>query len=274
MVRAGAKAVQEEEMTLPFGQVVRWSLELRSGRRKSTVYDLRSYAGRMVRHKDWAEKPLRGIGVEECREMLQDVFGHSDCAFRKGRAILHSLFAFGMRQGWCARNPVDTIDAPQVVEKRIEPLTGAQIARLMAACKEPDMEAAVVLMLWCGARIVPLRGAAAGGERRWRHCTEKLGETLAGAAHASGLAGVAAGCVETYLRQLPPAPFLQPAAAAGGNGASQQRPFAHALPQPEPPQRPIRQPFLDGVTRLAKVGTRRSLHPCMEGKYPAIPYVM
>jgi len=196
MVRAGAKAVQEEERTLPFGEVVRRSLELRAGRRKSTVYDLRSYAGRMVRHKDWAEKPLRGIGVEECREMLQDVFGHSDCAFRKGRAILHSLFAFGMRQGWCARNPVDAIDAPHVMEKRIEPLTGGQIARLMAACKEPDMqdmEAAVVLMLWCGvrpaevqrltwaevdpqegvvyippqhsktggARLVPLRGAAA-----------------------------------------------------------------------------------------------------------------
>jgi len=155
VVRAGAKAVKEEEMTLPFGEVVRRSLELRAGRRKSTVYDLRSYAGRMVRHKDWAEKPLRGIGVEECREMLKEVFGHSDCALRKGRAILHSLFAFGMRQGWCARNPVDAIDAPQVVEKRIEPLTGTQIARLMEACKEPDMqdmEAAVVLMLWCGVR--------------------------------------------------------------------------------------------------------------------------
>ncbi len=196
VVRAGAKAVQEEERTLPFGVVVRRSLELRAGRRKSTVYDLRSYAGRMVRHKDWEEKPLRGIGVEECREMLQEVFGHSEHALRKARAILHSLFAFGMRQGWCARNPVDAIDAPQVVEKRIEPLTGAQIARLMAACKEPgmrDMEPAVVLMLWCGvrpaevqrltwadvdvqegviyippqhsktggARLVPLRGAAA-----------------------------------------------------------------------------------------------------------------
>ncbi len=44
-------------------------------------------------------------------------------------------------------------------------------------------------------------------------------------------AEMAAGCAAAHVRQLPSAPFLQPAAAAGGNGAPRQRPFAHPLRQ-------------------------------------------
>lgn len=155
MVRSGVEAMREAERTEVFGEVVRMSLEARKERRKSTIYDLRSYAGRMVRYGDWARKPLRGIGVEECREMLFAQFGHSPHALRKARTILHGLFAFGIRQGWCDRNPVDAIEVSQVVEKPIEPLTEEQSRRLMDVCKEPDMkdmQPAVVLMLWCGVR--------------------------------------------------------------------------------------------------------------------------
>ena len=152
LVHMGAKAVEEAERTLPFGEVVRRSLEARKGRRKSTLADLRSYAGRMVKHGDWAGKPLRGIGPEECREMLHALFGHSPFTYRKGRSVLHSLFAYGIRQGWCDRNPVDAIEMPRVEEKRIEPLQQADIEKLMEASARTDMEPAVTLMLWCGVR--------------------------------------------------------------------------------------------------------------------------
>ena len=84
--------------------------------------------------------------------MLQTLFGHSPFAYRKGRSVLHTIFSYGMRQGWCDRNPVDAIETPKVEEQCIEPLHLEEVHRLMDACQSTDMEPAVSLMLWCGVR--------------------------------------------------------------------------------------------------------------------------
>lgn len=154
VVQAGIRAVREEERTVSFGEAVRCSLEARKGRRASTLADLRSYTGRMLRHKDWAQKPLRGIRVEECRELLGELFAHSVSAYRKGRSILHSIFAYGHKQGWCAANPVANIEVPEVCETRIEILNLQEIRKLHAVCRkeEKEMVAPLTLMLWCGIR--------------------------------------------------------------------------------------------------------------------------
>lgn len=155
IIRSGISSVKAAEQTVPFLQAVRASLEARTHRRPSTRADLRSFTNRMMRHHNWAATPLRAISNIQCQEMLAEQFGHSAHVFRKARTILHSVFSYGQRQGWCAINPVEGIESPPVHEERIEILTARQIRALMRASEAPDlcsMAPAVRLMLWCGIR--------------------------------------------------------------------------------------------------------------------------
>ncbi len=155
VIRAGLASIREAERTVPFTQAVQASLEARKHRRPSTLADLRSFTGRMVRYGKWKNTPLRAISARQCREMLGNVFGHSPHVFRKAQAILHSIFAYGRRQGWCDANPADAVERPPLHEQRIEILTPPQIKSLLRACEAPEfitMAPSVKLMLWCGIR--------------------------------------------------------------------------------------------------------------------------
>ncbi len=155
VMRAGIASIREAERTVPFAQAVQASLEARRHRRPSTLADLRSYTGRMVRYEKWGETPLRAITARQCRDMLAKTFGHSPHVFRKAQAILHSIFAYGRRHGWCDANPADAVERPPLHEQRIEILTPPQIKSLLRACDAPEfttMAPSVKLMLWCGIR--------------------------------------------------------------------------------------------------------------------------
>ncbi len=155
VIRAGIACVRAAEHTVTFAQAVRQSLESRRHRRPSTLADLRSYTGRMVRHEGWGEMPLRAISSQQCREMLARLFGHSPHVFRKAQAILHSIFAYGQRQQWCDGNPAAAVERPPLHEQRIEILTPPQIKSLLRACDAPEfltMAPSVKLMLCCGIR--------------------------------------------------------------------------------------------------------------------------
>ncbi len=73
-----------------------------AGVRATTLRDLRHFIRRLLRVPGLAERPLRAMGVVECRQVLEAAFAGSAHSYRKGRAVLHSVFAYGMRQGWCA----------------------------------------------------------------------------------------------------------------------------------------------------------------------------
>ena len=91
----------------------------------------------------------------QCREILQKAFGKSVHSYRKGRAILRSIFACGMRQEWCDSNPVDRIDNPEVQEKVINPLNLEEVTKLQstAALKRfRDMRFSLILLLYRGVR--------------------------------------------------------------------------------------------------------------------------
>ncbi len=155
VMRAGIASIREAEHTVPFAQAVAASLEARRHRRPSTLADLRSFTGRMIRYGKWGNTPLRAITPRQCREMLSTVFGHSPHVFRKAQAILHSIFAYGRRQQWCDSNPAEAVERPPLHEQRIEILTPPQIKSLMRACEAPEfttMAPSVKLMLWCGIR--------------------------------------------------------------------------------------------------------------------------
>ncbi len=155
ILRAGIARIRDSERTVTFAHAVQASLEARKHRRPSTLADLRSYTGRMVRHGLWGEMPLRSITVHQCRDMLAELFGHSPHVFRKAQAILHSIFAYGLRQQWCDSNPADAVERPPLHEQRIEILTAPQIKSLLRACDAPEFTTiapSVKLMLWCGIR--------------------------------------------------------------------------------------------------------------------------
>ncbi len=138
-----------------FGCVLRDSLATRRHRRPSTLSDLRSYSSRILRFSAWGERDIRSISRSDCRELLNRYFGRSAHIFSKARIILHSIFAYGVRQGYCEYNPVDGIDPRPIHEDPVYVLALKDIRALLKATEEQElqnMDAAVRLMLWCGIR--------------------------------------------------------------------------------------------------------------------------
>lgn len=138
-----------------FGKVLRDSLAARRHRRPSTLSDLRSYSSRILRFSGWQEKELRSITRSDCRDLLNAYFGRSPHIFSKARIILHSVFSYGIRHGYCEYNPVDGIEPRPIHEEPVSILTLKDIRALLKATEElelQDMDAAMRLMLWCGIR--------------------------------------------------------------------------------------------------------------------------
>ncbi len=155
VLREGIAAVRAQEKTVTFAQAAEESLARRAGRRPTTLRDLRHFIRRLLRVPGVAERPLRRMDTAECRRMLESAFGNSLHSYRKGRAILHSIFAYGMRQQWCAQNPVAALETPHVEEKEIEPLSVPECRRLVETARLPrfrDFLPALGLMLFAGVR--------------------------------------------------------------------------------------------------------------------------
>ncbi len=155
VLQAGVAALRAAEHTVPFEQAAWKSVEIRSDRRPTTTRDLRNYVRRILRVKDVASLPLRSMTTAQCRGILKAAFGNSTSSYRKGRAILHSIFAYGMRQEWCDTNPITRIEVPRVQEKRIEPLQMSEVQRLKKTVEREifkDMRFSLCMLLYAGVR--------------------------------------------------------------------------------------------------------------------------
>lgn len=155
MIQEGWQALQARENTVSFESAAWQSVSARSGRRPTTRRDLRHYVRRMLRVDGIKDRPLRDMSTRECRELLQTAFGSSASSYKKGRAILHSIFAFGIRREWADTNPVDRIETPDIREKYIPPLTPEESQQLISATSRiphREMAFSVHLMLYCGIR--------------------------------------------------------------------------------------------------------------------------
>ena len=154
-MQQGAKAVQEAEQTVSLETAAWASVEARAGLRPATKRDLRHFVRRILRVEGAAAMPLRGMRVGHCKRILAAAFGNSRSSYVKGRAVLHSIFTYGMRQEWCEANPVSRIDVPRVVEKPIHPLTPEEVERLQEAARKPEhreMRFSLQLLLYSGLR--------------------------------------------------------------------------------------------------------------------------
>lgn len=165
MVAEGAEALRRREQTVSFATAAWRSVAARQrDLRPASLADLRHFVRRMLRVEGVAERPLRAMNVQECRCLLERAFGTSASSYKKGRAVLHSVFAYGMRQEWCDANPVARIAPPRIREKSIAPLTTEEIQRLEHTVQRAefrDMRLPLHLMLYCGIRpaeVTRLRG--------------------------------------------------------------------------------------------------------------------
>lgn len=153
VIHAGVQAVEREEFTVSLETAAWASVEARSKSvRPVTLRDLRHFMRRILRVDGVAQLRLRNITTGMCRHILQEAFGSSRHSYVKGRAILHSIFAYGIRREWCDSNPVARIEVPRVEEKQIAPLRPDAVERLLACAKGSDMQLSLNLLLFSGVR--------------------------------------------------------------------------------------------------------------------------
>lgn len=155
VIQEGVHALERSEYTVTFEYAATRSLASRVNLRPAYRSDLRHFIRRMLRVPNMAERPLRSMTSQDCRQLLQKAFAGSLSSFVKGRVILSSIFSFGLRQEWCDVNPVRCIDVPRQAERAIRPLTLEEVERLKrTACTSPfrDMKLSLALMLYGGIR--------------------------------------------------------------------------------------------------------------------------
>ena len=154
-MQLGAQAVRDAEQTVSLEEAAWASVEARAELRPATRRDLRHFVRRILRVEGAAALPLRRMRASDCKRILEAAFGSSRSSYVKGRAVLHSIFSYGMRREWCDVNPVSRIDVPKVTEKPIHPLTPEEVERLQAAARQPEfrnMRFSLQLMLYSGVR--------------------------------------------------------------------------------------------------------------------------
>ena len=154
-LQLGAQAVHEAEQTVSLEEAAWASVEARAELRPATRRDLRHFVRRILRVEGAATLPLRRMRASDCKRILETAFGTSRSSYVKGRAVLHSIFSYGMRQEWCDANPVSRIDVPKVTEKPIHPLSPEEVEQLQAAARRPEfseMRFSLQLMLYSGVR--------------------------------------------------------------------------------------------------------------------------
>ncbi len=183
-ITLGKEKMRLQEHTVSFAEAAWASVEARAGLRPTSRRDLRHYVRRMLRVEGVGEQPLRGMSTKLCRHILGTAFKGSAHSFKKGRAILSSVFSYGIRQEWCDTNPVQRIEVPRVQEKSIEPLTAEEVARLHQAAERPEhraMRFSLRLMLYSGIRPAEVSRLQPGdfcreeGYVLIRPCTSKTG---------------------------------------------------------------------------------------------------
>ena len=157
-ITLGEEQLRLREKTVTFAKAVESALEdrKRKGLRARSIVDFRYLCRRLMKkNPGMAGRRVRCITAEECRAYLQEAYGNSASQYKKARAILSGVFSSAIRHGWCEANPVARVEAPDVVEKPIEPLTIEEVERLEAAAQLPEhreMQLSLHLMLYCGIR--------------------------------------------------------------------------------------------------------------------------
>ncbi len=159
LIPHGAESYRSEHEPDSYPTAVEESLLSRAERRSRTLGEIRQYSRRLLRVlPDWTERPMRHISASDCRRAITTAFD-TPATRRKARSILHGIFAYAERHGWCRGNPLRAVDLNAVKERPIEVLTITQIRRLLATAQQDEhlcCAPALGLMLWAGIRPAEL----------------------------------------------------------------------------------------------------------------------
>ncbi len=154
-LREGVSVMKAAAHTVSLEEAAWASVNVRQELRPTSRRDLRHFVRRILKVEGAARMPLRAITSAQCKKILTEAFEGSTSSFVKGRAILHSIFTYGMKQEWCDLNPVTKIEVPKVKEKPIAPLAPAEVEKLKETARKPefrDMQFSLSLMLYGGIR--------------------------------------------------------------------------------------------------------------------------
>lgn len=155
----GGRACAETSGGISFRGAVSLSLAERMDKRERTVKELRYILRRLMKSPRALDRQkLHTITPRQCADALQAHF-RTPRQYAKGRALLHSIFTFGQRNGWCLGNPVAALPKPRIIEREVIPLPWEQIIDLLRASQRPEFSecmAALGLMLWAGIRPAEL----------------------------------------------------------------------------------------------------------------------
>ncbi len=154
-IAAGEEELRRCEKTVTFARAVEEALEARKDRRARTLCDFRGITKRFMRRcKGLANRRVRSISAEECRDYIQEAFD-TPRQRNKARLILSGVFTTACKRGWCAENPVRKVEPERLEEKRINILSKAEIAKLMSTAETFEggvCLAATAIMLYAGVR--------------------------------------------------------------------------------------------------------------------------
>ena len=155
VIRLGISSYQAATHTVSLEEAAHRSLESRAGLRAVTRRDLRNYIRRILRVEGAATLPLRSASVADCRRILQTAFGSSRSSYVKGRAVLSSIFNYGIRQEWSDTNPVSRLEVPRIMERYKAPLSETEVKQLFATTQKEeflDMRFSLHLLVYEGVR--------------------------------------------------------------------------------------------------------------------------
>lgn len=156
----GHGAVCRRRRSVSLAHAVEVSLRERADRRSRTTYELRHVCRRILQTcPALGTMLLREISPEQCSAALRATFA-GDLQFCKGRTVLHSVFACGVRHAWCSSNPVDAVPRPLLREAEVEPLPWEQLVSLLHTATLAEHRCcmpALGFMLWAGVRPAELQ---------------------------------------------------------------------------------------------------------------------
>lgn len=154
-IARGIEAMRLQEKTVSFEKAAEVALAARRERRPRTQSDFRYFTQRfMMRCEGLAKRRVRSITTEECAQYIETAFD-TPRQRQKARLILSGVFGTAVKKGWCGSNPVAQVEAPRVVEKRVQILTPQEINDLQEAAegyRDGCCAAAVGMMLYAGIR--------------------------------------------------------------------------------------------------------------------------
>ena len=129
VIEVGLRNIRNTEKSFEDGFKI--YLESKQHLRPDSIRDIRCIGNRLIRtNPELARRNFSELSAATCDEWINSAFTTAPQQ-NKARAMLHALFNFALRRDWCENNPIDKIERRRTVKKQIDPLTLAQIRRIL-----------------------------------------------------------------------------------------------------------------------------------------------